>query len=93
MAHASDELHKKRKLKLNSKQFCSKYRRLERSDIDFSPENVSNEIKNHFMPPKNLQDAVYLATKDEPFDELIHFTDYDLQEILPRYNGFLFIVC
>ena len=75
--------------KLHSRQFCSKYPRLERTNIALCPEYVSEEREDSLSPLQNLPTAIYAATKESPLEDLCHVFDVNLITIVPRLNTLL----
>ena len=80
-------ISKARQRQLNSKKFCRKYHRLEREANGLSDSNVP-EHQKAFLDP-NLPDCHYVAVPEAPIDGLKLICDFDLFELVTRFNALL----
>ena len=80
-------ISKVRQVKLNSKKFCRKYPRLPRQLNNLSENNVPDHLRS-FYPP-NSPGCDYVAVPEEPIDGLKLICDFDLFDLLTKFNALL----
>lgn len=89
MPKVSDELHPRRKRRLQSEQFSAKYSRLKRDSGPLAEENVSAQLKSRLIGPLENVNAIYGTTLEAPQPSLVHLIDRNLAELIPHYNRLL----
>lgn len=73
--------------RLHSKQFGSKFPRLERANLSLSPEHITDELKAYY--PHSKEGFVYCLAKECPSDDLELEIDFDVNKILNNSNSLL----